>query len=443
MIDSLVKQLNSHDPEQRKKAIKGLAQTKDPSALKYLAAVAKNDADPEVRDLALKAGRYIKKQGGTQTEARPMTPAYAEEEPAEEEAQPEEVAGVEEPLPDQIEVSQADMDRAKGFVQQALNWHMHEDNDKAAQALSKAFRANPKLRYDSYSMGLAATVTGLSPDEAVERLSPSPEELRRRTKPTTGGRGVAVSSGQRLVAFLFFIGAAVLLVSFLTFPWVDFSSMPTKGLKGEDTTFGQALTDLKQFFTDTVNAAQKSGNAGASPVPLDQLVSAINALKIDFTGLDTMSLVLGMRNILDVMGFTTFFNLAHQPMPPVTLQTTEPLDYTLILIPIVGVIAILLGLVLLVRSRVSLSLWVTCIIVGGIGMVPFWYFFTQARQSLLADSANLQGVVGTAIPADFTGLNFIAYGYWVSLGAQLAILLLPFIALLLQPSADKATNEGA
>ena len=65
---------------------------------------------------------------------------------------------------------------------------MHGDNGKAFQALAKAFEANPKLRHDSYTTGLATTITGRSLDVTLEMLEPSIERgtglLRREHQST-------------------------------------------------------------------------------------------------------------------------------------------------------------------------------------------------------------------------------------------------------------------
>ena len=65
MINQLIRQLNSPDPKRRIKAIKALAKTGDRAALGPLLKVYKSDSDAKVRELALKAGRYIKKHAAT------------------------------------------------------------------------------------------------------------------------------------------------------------------------------------------------------------------------------------------------------------------------------------------------------------------------------------------------------------------------------------------
>jgi hypothetical protein len=75
MIDNrLIKMLDSKDPERRKTAVKELAKTKDKAALSYLAAVYRTDENPEVRDMARKAGIYINKHANEGTPAGTQKP---------------------------------------------------------------------------------------------------------------------------------------------------------------------------------------------------------------------------------------------------------------------------------------------------------------------------------------------------------------------------------
>lgn len=72
MIDMLIEQLQDPNPAVRKRAIMALAKTKDMMAVRPLANLVRNDPVPELRDLALKAGQYIRQQVANQT--RPSMP---------------------------------------------------------------------------------------------------------------------------------------------------------------------------------------------------------------------------------------------------------------------------------------------------------------------------------------------------------------------------------
>ncbi len=67
MIDQLIQQLQDSDPAVRRRAIIALGRSKDGAALPPLAAIVRADPDPELRDLARKAGQYIRRQMQQQT----------------------------------------------------------------------------------------------------------------------------------------------------------------------------------------------------------------------------------------------------------------------------------------------------------------------------------------------------------------------------------------
>lgn len=62
MIDELIQQLDDVSPVRRKDAVIALGKSRDMAALRPLAKVYRTDPDPEVRELARKAGIYIRQQ---------------------------------------------------------------------------------------------------------------------------------------------------------------------------------------------------------------------------------------------------------------------------------------------------------------------------------------------------------------------------------------------
>src|SRR5258707_11294646 len=60
MFDQYLEQLASPDVSERRQAIIAFGKPADPRALAPLANIYKNDPDPSLRELALKAGRYLK-----------------------------------------------------------------------------------------------------------------------------------------------------------------------------------------------------------------------------------------------------------------------------------------------------------------------------------------------------------------------------------------------
>lgn len=53
--------LRSDDPAERKKGVIALARTGEREALRYLATMYMNDPDPDVSNLALLAGKHVKR----------------------------------------------------------------------------------------------------------------------------------------------------------------------------------------------------------------------------------------------------------------------------------------------------------------------------------------------------------------------------------------------
>jgi len=57
----IIQYIRSRDPEERMKAVRALGQVHSAEALRYLATIYAQDPDDLVRDLALQAGRHVKK----------------------------------------------------------------------------------------------------------------------------------------------------------------------------------------------------------------------------------------------------------------------------------------------------------------------------------------------------------------------------------------------
>lgn len=179
-MDALIRQLKDKDPAQRRAAILALGNSKDKRALKYLAEVYRNDPDPALQQLAYKAGAFIKKHG----EAEADSSTYQSPEP-EFESQPRH------DMP--VKVSDKDKDRAQGYLDRALDFHMNGNKAQVAENLLKALQYNPNLRKDSVAAGLAAETFGRNADEAFDMLMN--EQVRAQVK----ARSQAQKSAQRSV----------------------------------------------------------------------------------------------------------------------------------------------------------------------------------------------------------------------------------------------------
>lgn len=145
--------LRSKDPEERKKGVRALAQTGDKEALRYLATIYKQDSDEGVRQLALDAGKHIKRlrvQGDWIGEGM-KNPT-------------KEMQAVQSSVPER------DQKLSKGYMDDALEFVVNEEYERAEALAVKAFALNPDLKHDPYYSGLASEVMGMPTEEAIEAI---------------------------------------------------------------------------------------------------------------------------------------------------------------------------------------------------------------------------------------------------------------------------------
>lgn len=187
-MNDLLRQLQHPDPDQRRRAIVALGRGADPAALPALARVYRTDPDPALRELALKAGRYLRQQtAGAPAESptkRPASPAAPLPGLAADSLPPKHV---EQP------VSHRNVQRAKQYASQAMDAYMAGDKARAAAHLRKALSINPNLTADKALVNLAGEVTGLPPREALAALQeghlPRPEKgAPRPRQPLSAGK---------------------------------------------------------------------------------------------------------------------------------------------------------------------------------------------------------------------------------------------------------------
>lgn len=148
----IFKLLKSTDPEERKDGVRALARTGEREALRYLATIYKEDADPGVRELALQAGQHIKKSleaqqwVGDKTDSAPVA------------SQPKST------------VAPAVAQQSKKLMDQAMELMMKGNYEKAEEAARKAFKMNPDLQHDQYYSGIASEVMDMPLEEAIAEL---------------------------------------------------------------------------------------------------------------------------------------------------------------------------------------------------------------------------------------------------------------------------------
>jgi len=201
MFDDLIRQLQDFDPNARRTAIIALGKTKNASALRPLAEVVLKDSDPELRDLARKAGIYIRRETGL--EAEPTAPrrrikqtgtlpqattpepdfnprrrgvTFMQEQADDREInprlQPEEMPtdGKGPVRGKTYRVPPAAVSRAHAYTEAALTDHTDGRKSRAMKNLTEALSLNPNLINDDYYNNVAAIVTGLSNMEAMASI---------------------------------------------------------------------------------------------------------------------------------------------------------------------------------------------------------------------------------------------------------------------------------
>lgn len=134
MTDEIIHQLHSLDPAERRQAIIRLANDRNPESLPLLASVYRSDPVPELRDLALKAGRYIRDLAS----ATPPKPGSA-------------------PVPDSSQaVSKRDAELAQNYLDAAISCYAHGDTARTIENLGKAISLNPALQKETVVANLAS-----------------------------------------------------------------------------------------------------------------------------------------------------------------------------------------------------------------------------------------------------------------------------------------------
>jgi hypothetical protein len=155
MLDETIQKSRSADPEQRRQAISALANSKDPAALAPLAILYRTDPDPTLRELALKAGRYIRQHATT----APVPSTLADS------------SGLAPLAEAESKVSARDQELAKGYLDTATSHMTQGEKTRAVENLGKALALNPALVKESFVYNLIMTLTGMRPAEALPILT--------------------------------------------------------------------------------------------------------------------------------------------------------------------------------------------------------------------------------------------------------------------------------
>lgn len=156
MIDSLLNELHSTDPQVRGEAIIQLANLRDPGILPALAEIHRTDPDPRLRDLALKAGRYVRLNAAPADPSSEAASFMSAAVPAKEAQQPK--------------ADPATRQRARNLLDAAAGYHIQGFRARAIENLGKALDIDPLLKSDTFATNLAQAVTDLPSDAAMDAM---------------------------------------------------------------------------------------------------------------------------------------------------------------------------------------------------------------------------------------------------------------------------------
>lgn len=155
MWQDYLEQLRSPDPEIRRQAIIAIGRQKDPAALGPLADIYRNDPDPGLRELAYKAGRYIRNSGSETSE--PVSPSSPSREASY--------------TPPSHNVSPMAVERARGYFDHAVDAQVRGDDLRAIDLMGKALETNPDIRHDTMFVNMAMDLTGMGSSAAIATLA--------------------------------------------------------------------------------------------------------------------------------------------------------------------------------------------------------------------------------------------------------------------------------
>ena len=316
MIDQqVIEMLDDPNPQVRADAVKQLAKTRSQDAVQYLAAIYKTDDDPEVRELARKAGLYIKKKMNEEkwTGGDPGPDVYDE---------PDE--------PEVIPVSARAVESSKGNMDTAMNLHVSGDDDKAAKFVEKAFTTNPNLKNDPYYLGMASTILGVKGEQVVELLlgdmeyDPKSGKAKRKRKPKSGDE---VSTEKVVIDLVIYfiviativaVGMLILISIFNTGIEVAIEESPEFAaiMSGE-----LASDDIgQQMFVDIINGIAQGGVT----------LAVVTGIATGIYSVIVLLVQLGCMHVVATMmlgGEGTFKKLIHKVTGVITLFTVI---YTLV-----------------------------------------------------------------------------------------------------------------
>lgn len=292
--NTLSTQLKSPDPKQRFEAVKQAARAKDETTLRTLAIMAQADPDPQVRAAAARAEQYIRQALAAASDA-PAAPAATGD------ARQALLSGDqgEKPRRKQREISEADINRARGYVEVALTHQTNNERTKALKAMSRALELNPNSAQDSYFRSVLDEITGLSGAESLALLADTSEQRKiaateaqlKKEREVKGHLGSVhkttwASAGMDLVIYtMIHIFAGLLLVI----------------------AFSQTAAGIRPAWNDAQRAYAEALARGETPKALEPPVDAlaiadeITALNIGLQHAIVFGLIMGAISVINIL----------------------------------------------------------------------------------------------------------------------------------------------
>lgn len=316
-ISQLVDQLRHPDPGQRRQAILALGKSKDPAALRPLAEVFKGDPEPELRDLARKAGLYIRQQNGAGVSS--PQPTAAADTPRRKSSAIRLIGGAEEAQPEatpeaprhipvrgrEYNVPREKRESAQKAVDAALTYNLNGDNARAMKNLAEALSLDPNLINDAYFNSVATSVTGLDGEAAIQlivdrgqRRDFSDKALRAmKQRRIDEHMSVATKTSWTDVAF-----EAVLYTLIVTLGPILATLVTVESALNFFNSFGSGETELPQQILDARESLTTL--TGATLIPVG-IVSGIS-------GVIGLLLQLGLVHVLATKVFSGHGTIRHQ-----------------------------------------------------------------------------------------------------------------------------------
>jgi hypothetical protein len=281
MDQHILNLLDSPDGADRKEAIKLLVKDGSDEALKYLSALYKTETDPEIKQLAVKAGKLIRK--------RQQENAMFEDdgEMAFEDAIEEDDAPV--------EVSEMQRTRANSLLELAMDRSVAGDNAAAEKHLIKAFQINPNLLQDDYAVGVAGDIMGISASEvkSILREESTPEGKRKRKRKNseiTSHEGDATwnEAFTDMLIYMLVVGAITFVSTLLYFQF-----------------FAQTFASVDQQFAEAGLYSTTDGVEAAAS--MEAALSFFNTIGIGFSAVAAFSSAIGSLIYLLIWFFVIHF----------------------------------------------------------------------------------------------------------------------------------------